>query len=173
MKKILKKNQKPLKNYVIVGLIFIATILLVLYLCNWYDQEQKYRSTIPELRGIVPEITEVELPHYVQENEKSLVYLCVPANENCRYFEKSLKKLIEKRELKDSLTYLNLEDEIKAPVILRNLEKQYHITKTLTYYPTFILFEGGKVKEVLQGTNTALLSLSQVENLLDVYQMNE
>lgn len=167
----MKKKKKPLKNYVILGAILAATILGVIYLCLWYREYQEYEEGIPVLRGIIPEITEVELSHYVRENERAIVYLCVPSNKECRYFENDLKKMIIKEELKDKITYLNLSNDNHANVTMMQLTVDYQIKENLTNYPAFLLFENGKVIEVLQGTDTAVLSLGAVENFLNSYDV--
>ncbi len=169
MKKKRKNLPKPLKNYVILGLICGVTILAVIYLCLWYRQYRAYQDTIPTLRGVIPEITERELGHYVQESDRALLYLCVPANDMCRNFEKDLKTMILKKELKDELTYLNLENETHAEVILKNLHDEYHMNQDLLGYPAFLLFENGEVYKVLQGNDYTDLSLSEVEQFLDTY----
>lgn len=167
------KNQKPVKNYVILGCIYLLTIFVVIYLCTWYQEYEEYKKTIPELHGIVPEMTKIELGHYVQESDKALVFLCVPSDDTCRQFEKDLKKLIQKRELKDSMVYLNLQDELKAPILFQELKEQYQIKETLSYYPAFLLFENGTVDQVLQGNAYTDLSLGEVEQFLDMYFVDE
>ena len=101
-----------------------------------------------------------------------MIYLCVPSNSKCRNFETDLKKLIEKQQWKDNLTYLNLEDDVKADAILQNLTDQYQITQSLTRYPAFLLFENGTVTEVLQGTGYTDLSMGEVEQFFEVHQIN-
>lgn len=169
MKKKNKNLPKPLKNYIILGVICGLTLLLVIYLCLWYREDQKYQATIPILRGVIPEITEVELSHYVQENDSVLLYLCVPSNEECRNFEQDLKKMIMKKGLKDDITYLNLEDDNQATDILRTIEEQYNVPRQKLEYPTFLLFDNGTVSQVLQGNDYTDLSMSEVEQFLDRY----
>ncbi len=172
MKKGAVNRKKPMKNYVILGVIVLVTVLLVTYLCLWYKEYQEYQSTIPVLRGTILEVTDVELSHYIQENDTAVIYLCVPSNSKCRNFETDLKKLIEKQQWKDNLTYLNLEDDVKADAILQNLTDQYQITQSLTRYPAFLLFENGTVTEVLQGTGYTDLSMGEVEQFFEVHQIN-
>ena len=160
-----KETKRPVKNYVILGVLVVASILLVLYLCGWYRAYAKYQMTIPVLRGVVPEIAELEVPHYVQENDAVLLYLGVPSDPSCREFETDLKKLISRKQLKDELTYLNLENEEKATTVLDSLEEQYQ-TEQLNYYPMFIFFEEGTVKKVLQSKADAPLTISLVEQFL-------
>lgn len=164
-----KQKKKPMKNYMIILAIYLLTIIIVIYLCNWYQNDKEYRDMIPELQGVIPEVTEVELNHYITENEKTLLYTCIASNDICRDFEKDLKKMILKRELKDSIIYLNLQDELKAPVLLNTLKSTYKIQNNLSNYPLFILFENGKVVDTLQITNDLDLFYDETEELLDKY----
>lgn len=158
--------KKPFKNYVILGVILVLTVLAVIYLSLWYQKWKEYQDAIPILRGIVPEITEVELSHYVQESDQAVVYFCSPSNETCRHFENDLKKIILKQELKDVITYLNLENDTHANVILGDLTTKYQVTQPLTSYPGFLLFIDGKVEKVLQGSTYHNLTISEVEQFL-------
>lgn len=166
------KPAKPFKNYVILGVILTFTIIVAIYLCLWYQEYRAYQDRIPVLRGVVPEITEIELSHYVQESDRAVVYFCSPSNETCRHFENDFKKMILKRELKDSIIYLNLENDNHANVVLKDLIVQYQITEPLTTYPGFLLFVDGKVEKVLQGSTYTNLSLNEVEQFLETYKID-
>lgn len=167
-----KLKQHSIKNYIILGLILLATIGLTIYLCGWYRAYARYQMTIPVLRNIIPEITELEMDHYIQENDAVLIYLGVPSNDKCRDFEVDLKKLISKRQLKDTLTYFNLENEEKAPTILESIYETYH-TEKLNYYPMLLFFEDQEVKAVLQSRADQPLTIQEVEQFLKGIRMGD
>ena len=92
-----KKDSKvvPFKNYVLLIVIFIITLGIMTYFCNWYKVYDEFKRQTPVIRGTLFEITsEEELEHYVMENETAVVYLCTASDDNCRNFEKDFIKLI-------------------------------------------------------------------------------
>ncbi len=164
-----KKKEKTLKNYCILTAICVITIILVVYLSMWYKNYRAYQDSIPVLRTVIPEITEPEVSHYVQENGQVVLYACVPSNQNCRIFEKDLKKMIVKKGLKDDLTYLNMENDAHASIMLKDLKEKYNIVEALDNYPVFIFFKDGEVKEIIKSNDNQNIALSEVEQFFDTF----
>ena len=80
-----KSDKKiSIKNYIIVVVMFIAGMGITLYLCNWYNVYDEYQKQTPVIRGILSEITNEELEHYVMENPTTVIYMCTASNPTCR-----------------------------------------------------------------------------------------
>ena len=98
----------PVKNYFILGILFVVVVTLVIYLCNLYQVYDAHQRQTPVIRGTLSEILPDELEHYVMENPTTVIYMCTASDSVCRDYEKDFKKLIEKEDLQESIIYLNL-----------------------------------------------------------------
>ena len=163
-----KKNEKsiPIKNYVLLLVLFLLTFLLVYYLYRWYVVYSDYQSQIPVIREYLSEVTEQEMEHYIQENPTAVVYVCTAADIECRNFEKNFKKLVEKDSLKDYVTYVNLTDENKDTFVERFNQKYPHKKIKLTNYPAIIVFEDGIISDILQADEDDKMSVTEVKQFL-------
>ena len=171
-----KQQKNLLKNYIILAIILLLVIGVTLYLRQCYkiyDEEQK---TIPVIRGtLVSEITEVDFEPYLIENPSTVMYLCTSNNEKCRAFEKDFKKVIDKYQLNDVIIYLNLSgiEDQKSFVDSFNSNHPYKKGKLITNYPAIILFEDGKVKNIIQGKNNDKLKIEKVKDFIEINKIGE
>ena len=81
-----------MKNYIIIILIFVATIGLTLYFCSCYRVYSESKKEIPIIRGTLSEITSEDLDHYIMENQSTVIYVCTASDPTCRNYEKNFKK---------------------------------------------------------------------------------
>ena len=90
-----KELNKEISNYVKVFFVFLAVIVLVLFLRKWYLNSQELELNIPVLDGVVThQIESNEIYNFVLDNDTSLIYMCVANDSGCRKLEKSMKKVI-------------------------------------------------------------------------------
>ena len=124
----LKEEAKkiPIKNYIIVAIIFVISIGLVFFFRNWYISYQNYEKTIPILSGIVSEVRYNEVYNYIDENQSVIIYMGVADDDDCRELEEDLKKLIEEKHLKEKIVYFNI-TEVKNKELLLKEEKYLKI----------------------------------------------
>ncbi len=156
----------PTKNYVIVFIIFLITFLLAYYLYRFYVVYSTYQKETPILRDVLPEITDQELEHYVQEAPTTVIYLCTASNDTCRKFEKSFKKLIEKKNLKTYITYVNLSNT-DFSVFTKNFNNQYQTKHKLNnQYPALVVFEDNKIRDIIQNSKKNPLTITDTEQFL-------
>ena len=160
----MKKDKKiiPISNYVKLVLIIIVTIVGAFILRDRYMAQEKYEKGIPVIRDYInSEINSSEVYHYIRENDDVLLYIGVSDNNNCRSLEEDLKNTITKNGLENRITYLNLTDEKKKDSFIKEFNK-YFDTKLLGY-PSFVLFEGEEVKEILTVKTGDSLSIDTVK----------
>lgn len=163
----------PIKNYIILIVLFAAVIALVLYLCQLYNIYDEHQREIPIIRDSLYEIQYDELDHYVMENPTTIIYMCTAADEVCRDFEKDFKKLVEQDELQESVIYLNLSN-IKAKDFVETFNNTYSYKRQLKVnYPAFVVFEDGKVKNILQADEDDELSISEVEQFIELNRIED
>lgn len=168
-------NQKQVatKNYIIITLIFIATIALTLYLCNCYNVYNDSKKGIPVIRGIISEITSEDFEHYIMENQTITVYMCTASDNKCRDYENSFIKLIKKKELQEEFVYLNLSD-VDLQTFTDEFNKKYKCKKGLTTnYPALVMFENGEVSSILQEDKNETLTISKTKNFIELNKIGE
>ena len=156
-----KKNGIPLKNYLILLLIFLITSILVIYLCNCYTVYSESKKEIPVIRNTLFEITDKELEHYILENPTTLIYMCTASDESCRTYEEGLVKLVKKIDLKDKMIYLNLSDLNQDEFVKSFNEKYPYKIKLTANYPAIVAFTDGKVTNILQSKNKIQMEIGE------------
>ena len=168
-----KKKKRTLKNYVILGVIIILFVGLVLYLCKWYKVYDEYQKEIPVIRGSLQEIVSDDLEYYILDNPNSLIYICTANDENCRNFEKKFKKLVEKKELNDKMIYLNVTGLDQNDFVTKFNDKYSKKKNLKTNYPAIVLFDEGKVVNILQADKDNNLNMSKVEDFIELSILEE
>lgn len=168
-----KDSKKPLKNYVILIIIFVVSCAFTLYLCEWYNVYDDYKKQTPVIRGTLSEIGYNDLDHYVVDISNVIIYTCTASDDKCRSFEKNFKKYIKKNNLNDDIVYLNVSDVDQEQFINEFNEKYNYKIKLTNNYPAFISFKDGKVESILQNNKKKNLTMSKVEDFLEMNMYKE
>jgi len=140
----------PKKNYIIVILISVFTILLTFFLMNKYNSNK----TIENIT-FVSEIKENELNNYVTERQEVIIYMSSSTNENIKDLESDLEKYTKKKNLKDEYVYLDLSK------VNSNFYNEFYINYLNESYsgkfkieePTIVIIRNGKVESYLNKIN--------------------
>lgn len=168
-----EKKKVGVKNYAILALIFAVGIGLTLYLCNWYNVYDAYQKETPVIRGTLSEITKDELEHYILENPTTVIYMCTASDITCRDYEKDFKKLVEKEELQEVIVYLNLND-VNEKEFIDSFNNMYPYKVKLTkYYPALVIFEEGKIRNILQGKEDEKLTITKTKQFIEMNRIGE
>ena len=172
-KKIEKKDIINKKNYFILAIIFVLTISFTLYLCKLFVVYKDYQKEIPIISGSLLEITKEELEHYVIDNPSVVIYMCSATKDECRNFEKKLKKYVKKMEISDEIIYLNLTN-VDLNTFIQEFNKKYSSKNKLTdNIPAFAYFNDGKLEALLQEKQTKNLTISKMKNFLELVWAEE
>ena len=163
----MKSKKKQKQNYIILAIIYIAVIVLVIYLASWYNTYVEHKQEIPVLQNVISEINPSEVEHYLMENPSPILYLCSASNEECREFEESIKASLEDNAYQD-LTYVNLENVDDERSYLTKLLDDYDGSSfSITRIPCLIKFTDGRVTAIEDGLNGALLTKNEALNFID------
>ena len=171
----IKNNNKEknfFKNYVILIIVFILFGCFVWYLCRCYNVYNDYKKEIPVIRGTLSEIGYEDLDHYVVDVPNSVIYICISSDDNCRSFEKKLKKYVNYSEMNDKIVYLNLNGIDKDDFVNDFNDKYVFKTKLKNGFPAFVIFRDGKINGILQSKNEEL-KITKVDNFLELNDINE
>ena len=137
----------PKKNYVILLVIIILTILLTIYLGNWYKATQYMNIDENILAERLPEVKLAEIDTFLQENPNIIIYIASSTNQENKVFEKKLYDYIVKNNLTNSFVYLNKNDVLEQQII--DLQKKYGSENikniNMTFIPNFYVVQDGKI----------------------------
>ena len=172
-KKSLKDSSKIIKKYVLLVLLFIASIVIVLYLCELYKVNKAEQMKTPVIDGALLEIYPTDLEHYIMDNPTTVIYMCTADNEECRVFERDFKKLLKKKDYNNQIIYLNLTDLDQEEFVSEFNNTYTYKTEITGDYPAFVLFEDGKIKSILQSSKDKSLSIDKVKQFLELNDIGE
>lgn len=154
-KKEQKKNDSNMTGYIKLGFIFAVTVFLVLLLRTWYLNKVNYELSVPIIKEtLTQEINSNEIYNYIRENENSIIYMGVVTDQDCRDFEATLNVIIRDRYLENTITYLKLTEDENIQKFIKEFNKFYDAN--LKKYPAIIVFEDGKVKDILESNKNEL-----------------
>jgi len=176
----IKNKNIPSKNYLYALLVLVGGILIVLYIFEWINvrnEEKLMTSYLISSNTINSSIEDFDsLTQVLTETSSSyFIYLGYTGDEDVYQFEKKLKRVIDNYSLSDSFYYFDLTklkedndnylDEVKNKLKVKTLEK----------VPAIIYVHNGKIEDsnVLDGINNTMLKISDLENLLDIYEFEQ
>ena len=162
----MKNKKRSKKNYVILAVIYIAVILVVLYLASWYNTYSEYKREIPVLKDVVSFISPEEVDHYLTENPSPILYLCTASDSDCREFEENIKQDLEEKNYQE-LTYVNLESLSDKSGFLQELLDKYGQDFFFLIVPCLIKFVDGRIVSIEDGLNGAVLTRDEALEFLD------
>lgn len=140
-----KEREIAFKNYIILALVLIITIIGVIYIFMWYSSKEKSKLELPILDDYIMPINYNELNDYIVENKDAVIYTSVLNDVNIRLFENKFKNVIIKNNLNSSILYLDLTNEIKDTNVLLKMEKKYG---TKVDIPSVMVFRDGVLTDV-------------------------
>ena len=138
-----KEKEIPLKNYILLSIVLILTIVVVIYFFLWKNTYEKSKLQTPILDDYLLVINYNELNNYLVENKDAIIYVSKLNNENIRLFENKFKNIINKNNLNNKILYLDLTEELKENNIVKKLNKKYG--KEMTEVPTIVIIKDGKI----------------------------
>lgn len=136
----------PIKNYYIAAFVFIAIILVTLYIFKWYEvkESEKYReSYLVSTETVNLEINEEnELKQvFLEAPEEYFVYIGYRNDKDVYNIEKELKPIIEDYDLKDIFYYVDATDLKENDDYLDMLNESLKLnSKKIDKIPTIIYF---------------------------------
>ena len=99
--------------------------------------------------------------------------MCTASDYKCRNFEKGFKKVVLKKELQNSIVYLNLSN-IDRESFLNEFNNKYNYKYKLTSnYPAIVMFEDGKVINLVQGNDKDALTVEEAKQFIEINKLGE
>ena len=138
-----KEKEIPLKNYILLSIVLILTIVVVIYFFLWKNTYEKSKLQTPILDDFLLVINYNELNNYLVENKDAIIYVSKLNDESIRLFENKFKNIINKNNLNNKILYLDLTEELKENNIVKEINKKYG--KEMTEVPTIVIIKDGKI----------------------------
>lgn len=131
----------PKKNYIILIITFVLSIMLSLYLASWYNMTNELKNEISIFTEHSLELKIEELDTYLVENPASIV-LITNSNINNK-LEDDIYAYLSQNALLDNFVYINISNykDIEITNILNKISK----IKISNNYPNIYLTENGKI----------------------------
>lgn len=163
-------KEKASKNYLLVGIICLGTILLTLYAASLYKQYKAIESQVPVLNGVIGEVKANEIHNYLLENQDILLFICKINDTECRNLESELKSVINKRSLANDMVYVNIAD-VNVSSFFNDFNSSYKGMRDVSNYPVLVLMRDGKVFDFVDKGQNNTLTIDRVVQFLDMYQL--
>ncbi len=153
------------KNYFIITIIFIVTILVALYLADWYNKNEEYKLSIPITEGIIPQLTLEEVDHYLLETPTTVLFICEDTTDECREVGGKLNEIVQKSTYQITFNYIDYTDNNNNFAAFKEeFNDKYALSNQLIEEaPTLIIMESGKISTVKNNVNT-----DEVDSFLDL-----
>lgn len=154
------KKTIPTKNYIIVFILSICTLLLTFYLMNVYNNsENTHQKTLS-----ISEVRENELKSYITENNEVIIYMSSSNNNQIETFEKNLNNYILDNNLKNEFVYLDLNNvsENFYNEFYINYVKESNSEKFIIKEPTLVIINNRVIKNYINNID----NIDQVKEFL-------
>ena len=122
----------PLKNYIILAVTLIITVILVIYFYLWQKAYEESKKNTIIMDEYIQKINYNELSNYLIENKSTVIY-------------SSVVKVIQDNSLKNSILYLDLTEVVKNKTIKKELLEKYPELNNNIKDPLIIIFNNDKV----------------------------
>lgn len=146
------KRQIPTKNYVILMLLSLFTILLVFGLVNLYNKNNHKEQTA---MTFLLKIKENELRNYITENRDTIIYMASSNKEKTKEVETNLKDYILNNDLSNDIVYLDLSEVSEH--FYTDFSNNYLNQSSkldLLKEPVIVIIDDGKVTDYLNNLET-------------------
>ncbi len=150
-------RQIPLKNYLLVIVILVATFFATLSIVDKFKDEDSQEKTMT-----IEEIKENELDNYLTERQEAIIY--ISSNKKDEEINKKVDKYINKKNLVEKVIYLD-KDELSED--FDNQMKTKYKKEINTNTPNLVVFSNRKITKVVKIVNhrTVNVILSKVGEL--------
>ena len=163
----------PIKNYIILGTIIIITLLVAIYLFSWYRQYTDNKVSEPVITNTLREVEYNNLNTVLKERDVLIMYMCTTDEDICRSFEKKFASYVKDNNLTEESVYLNLGYSSYENGLLDKVYSNYKSDdlKKVYSYPTLLIFNQGKIVDVLSSNGKNTITINQVKDFLGSYEL--
>lgn len=147
----------PLKNYIILLVYVLLTVVFVFYIRSWYITNKDYYSRNSVIKDVTREINVDEISNYILESPKFMLYVSSGGNSEVKDFENNFKKLIKRLDVGDDILYLNTDnvEYNKLYSVLKSFSSSDTIySRIVESRSSLYVFSDGKITGVLNNIDS-------------------
>ena len=151
------------KNYIILFLIVVVTIIITFYILSWYHNYDTLENKTPVIDS-VSSLQYNDLSNVSKERDMFILYAC-------RTLEEQLNDYLVENNLTDDILYLNLgydKDENNYVYEIYNKYKSQELVKKLNTYPIMFLFSNGKIIDLLSNKKCPI-DIEDIKTFIEGY----
>lgn len=164
MVNLVKNNRKiPLKNYIYLLLIILFSIAILYYLYLWFVEYSKEQQKNPIMNNVMQVINDNELNTYLVENKDAIIFASILNNSDIRKYERKLEKLINDKNIANTILYMDLTNNSKA----KDQNKMFNTSFDL---PAFLVYEDSQLVEIYEIPNDNY-DIDKTEEFLTRYEV--
>lgn len=105
------KRVVPVKNYIILIIVVIASILLTFFLTNVYKDRLNDNVSKTVMYDFLSQVNNDELGNYLLENPNTIIYYASSSDVSLNEFEEKFKELIIKYDLINNIVQFDIQNE--------------------------------------------------------------
>ena len=169
-----QKKEIPTKNYFVLGIIVLITVLFFVYLFSWLEQYNDSKINTPIITSTLREVEYNNLNTVLAERDMLIMYMCTTDESICRSFEKKFVNYIKENNLSEDIMYLNLGYDSDENNLLNKVYNKYKspdLVKKIYEYPTLLIFNDSKIVDVLSSNGKTKLTIEDVDSFLESYEL--
>ena len=169
-----KEKEVPAKNYLFLTIIIVITLLAFVYLFSWFKQYNESKVNTPIITSTLREVEYNNLDTVLKERDVLVMYMCTTDETVCRSFEKKFVTYIKDNNLTEDIIYLNLGYNTDENNLLNKVYNEYKsdsLVKKVYEYPTLLIFNNGKIVDVLSSNGKDKLTIDDVDMFLEGYEL--
>lgn len=167
MKKKKEVREIPFKNYLILLVVCIITVILTFYINAWIKTYKEHTISVSPLNGVVNEINLNELNEAYFELPDTIIYVGYTNDEKLYNEEKKLLKTIKKEEAANNVIYINVVNNDKYVSLLN--KRFGKDGDTLKKAPAFICIKNGEVLKIVNVKEINNLNKTFLK-IIDLYE---
>lgn len=130
-----------LKNYIILAIVLVLSIILVIYFYMWYSEVENSKINAPILDDYFSVINYNELDDYLVENKNVVLYVSVLDDKVTRSFERKLEIALGKYSFNNDMLYMDLTKVKENNNLYKSIINKYNIVDL----PCIFIFNNGVI----------------------------
>jgi hypothetical protein len=169
------KRNIPVKNYFILGVLAVTTVVLTFYFVSWYEATREYKKVNSVISEVLAKIKIEEIDNFLLDNPNIVVYMASSKDDTIKNFEKSFKNFILNNEITDDIVYLDTKEVVNnnySVLEKRMVESLVNKNITLVSKTNLLIVREGKIIDVLYKSDK-IINESDVNQFLEMYEVIE
>lgn len=159
-------KQKPLKNYIWLGVLFVLVIVLLFYLKSWSDTYKKEKYSKSYLTDKVEEVKLSELEVSTKEMNDVLLLVTTTGSKKVYKQEEKIYEYMKKQNLISKFIYLDITNEKDYTSKLNNIYGNIEISEV----PLLIYIKNGNAIKVIN-SDSGEIKVELITQIINEYEL--